>query len=272
MPIITLTTDFGIKDHYVAAAKGMLLQKNPDAQLIDVSHCIDLYHIGNASYVLFGAYKHFPEKTVHIVSVDAELYDQSYFLLMVYDGHYFLSADNGALSLLVANNQPDWLFRLHISSGITSSMALFADVISKMETQPLTALGDEITMEDCVQLTEMKPQVIDEGNAIRGSFIYEDHYGNAITNVSKSLFEKIGKGRAFDFMASRYTLSRINAFYSDFNTEVKPLGDFVSQALLLFNSDHFLQLSIYKGNIQQSGTVKSLLGLGYRDTFIIQFK
>src|SRR5690606_3127479 len=98
MSIITLTTDYGIKDHFVASVKGKIMTELPLVQIIDISHCIDLYNIANASYVLFGAYNKFPKGSLHMVLVEAEMFDQTSFLLTKFNDHFFLTANNGARS------------------------------------------------------------------------------------------------------------------------------------------------------------------------------
>lgn len=273
MPIVTLTTDFGLKDHFIGAAKGKLLKKNPEAQIIDISHCIDYYNVSNASYVAFAAYKSFVKQTVHILSVGAHWCPTSKYLLMLIDGHYFLSVDNGTLTMLANFKAPEKIIKLH-KRNFNSSMELFSEVIFKLSTnEAIENLGQQIQLQDCLNLKELTPDVSDDLSVIKGHFIYTDHYGNAVTNLSGQLFEKIRKGRSFEFFARNLILRRINKYYSDFElSENKTLKDEEGSALLLFNSADFLQLSIYKGAPKLGGTAQSLLGISYRDSFTIKFK
>lgn len=271
MSIITLTTDYGIKDHFAASVKGKIISALPAVQLIDISHCIDLYNVANASYVLYGAYKNFPEGTIHMVLVEAEMFDQTSFLLTKFDKHYFLTANNGAISLLATAADQTEIIDLNIPNNCNDTVSLYIYVAERILNKETEALGKSISYEDCEQLIELRAKVSEDENTIVGAIIYEDHYGNAITNITKELFETVRKNRKFEINASRYRISRINEFYADFNVEAKPIREYEGEMLFLFNDLDFLQMSIYKSNPNTVGNVRSLFGLGYRDTIIVNF-
>lgn len=272
MSIITLTTDYGIKDHFVASVKGAVLTAIPHAQIVDISHCIDLYNIANASYVLLGAYKNFPANSVHMVLVEAEMYDQTSFLLIKLNNQYILTANNGTLSLLASENENAEIIELDIPNSCANTQSLYIFVANKVINENKFAeLGTAVKYADCEELVELKVKVADDENAIRGSIIYEDHYGNAVTNITKELFEKVRNNRKFVINASRYKAYRINEFYADFNTEVKSIREYEGDMMFIFNDLDFLQMSIYKSNPSTIGNVKSLFGLTYRDAIIIEF-
>ena len=272
MSIITLTTDFGIKDHFVAVAKGKLLSLMPNCQIIDVSHKVDFYNITNASYIVNGICDAFPKDTIHIVCVDAELYEVESFIALHWNDQYFLAPNNGILGTLTEQYPSDLIIELEISDSVKCAMDLFIQTASKISNgEKLENLGKVV--ESCVTFVDVKPIVANDGNVIRGTIIYEDHYGNAVINVSKSMFNEVGQGRNFRMsVGTRYKISRINKFYSDFNLEVKTLKDYEGDALLIFNELDFLQLSLYKSNPVKTGSVKSLLGLTYRDSVTIEFE
>ena len=77
MPILTLTTDFGTKDHFVGAVKGAIHSTITDARIVDISHQISPFNITETAYILKNAYKNFPEGTIHIVGVDSELHEDN---------------------------------------------------------------------------------------------------------------------------------------------------------------------------------------------------
>lgn len=272
MSIITLTTDFGIKDHFVAVAKGKLLSLMPNCQIIDVTHCIDFYNIPNASYVVNGICDVFPKNTMHIICVDAELYDNESFIAMHWNEQFFLAPNNGILSVLTQQFPADLIVELFVQPNQKCAMDLFTQTAAKLaEGENLSNLGKVLT--SCVTLVDVKPQASEDENSIRGTIIYEDHYGNAVTNIDKKFFNKIGKGRNFRMsVASKYKINRINAYFSDFNLDVKSLKDYEGDALLIFNELNYLQLSLYKSNPFKTGSVKSLLGLTYRDLILIEFE
>lgn len=272
MSIITLTTDYGIKDHFVASVKGKILTALPDAQIVDISHCIDLYSIANASYVLFGAYKNFPKGTIHMVLVEAEMFDQTSFLLTRFDGHYFLTANNGAITLLAEPEDVTEIIDLEIPGSCSDTVSLYTYIAAKLLKEDLfEGLGTKIAYDDCELLVELRPKIADDENSIKGAVIYIDHYGNAVTNISRDLFERVRKQRKFVINAVRYRISRINEFYADFNTQVKSLREYEGDMLFIFNDLDFLQMSIYKSDLNNVGNARTMFGISYRDSVIVEF-
>lgn len=272
MSIITLTTDYGIKDHFVASVKGKILTALPDAQIVDISHCIDLYSIANASYVLFGAYKNFPKGTIHMVLVEAEMFDQTSFLLTRFDGHYFLTANNGAITLLAEPEDVTEIIDLEIPGSCSDTVSLYTHIAAKLLKEDLfEGLGTKIAYDDCELLVELRPKIADDENSIKGAVIYIDHYGNAVTNISRDLFERVRKQRKFVINAVRYRISRINEFYADFNTQVKSLREYEGDMLFIFNDLDFLQMSIYKSDLNNVGNARTMFGISYRDSVIVEF-
>ncbi len=271
MAIITLTTDYGLRDYYVAAAKGVLNSRFQSVNIVDVSHQIDMYDIGMGSYVLKNASTYFPDGTIHIFAVDASITTRQNYLVMRYNQQFFIAPDNGALSLILANDKPGQLLSVEPDAS-QELFAFLADVIAAIFNGDLGKMGQEIDRSQMVQTTELTPHITAEGNVIKGHIVYEDHYGNAITNVSKKMFEEIGQGRDFELTVSKYKLTRINKFYDDFNLTDRSLKDYEGQLFLIFNQNDNLQMSIYKGVPNKGGSVNSLIGMGYRDSFVITFK
>ena len=102
MSIITLTTDFGTKDHFVGAVKGTIYHELPDARIVDISHHISPFNITETAYILKNAYKSFPEGSIHIIGVDSELNAENKHIALKLDNHYFICPDNGVISLLTS--------------------------------------------------------------------------------------------------------------------------------------------------------------------------
>lgn len=98
MAIITLTTDFGLKDHFVGALKGTIYRELSDATIVDISHNVSPFNIQECAYILENSYKCFPEGTIHIVGVDSEpTPPENQHIAVLVDGHYFISANNGVI-------------------------------------------------------------------------------------------------------------------------------------------------------------------------------
>lgn len=271
MSIITLTTDFGLKDHFVASVKGQILSSSPVTHFVDISHCIDPYNLGQSAYVWLGAYKHFPANTHHFIFVDSEVEDYDQFVVAEIDGQFVYIADNGWVSILEPYIKFDQLYIFTKEKNYKNTTELYLDIYKQLQSGlTLHDIAIDVNLHETVDKFELKPMIADDESSIRGVVIYDDHYGNVVTNISKELFEKVGKGRPFQFRASRYVLTRIHKSFSDFNTNIKPLREFEGDSLLIFNDLDLLQLSIYKSS-QSTGTVMSLFGLRYRDTVVIEF-
>ena len=135
----------------------------------------------------------------------------------------------------------------------------------------LEVVGKPFT--DLKLLREFSPRVSEDGKKIIGSVIYIDNYGNVVTNIRKSLFESHRKGLGFELHARNQKIKEIHNSYSDiidFTLEKnKRKGD--GDLLAIFNSAGYIELAIYKSNLNTVGGAATLLGLDYRDTIIINF-
>ena len=118
MSIITLTTDYGIKDHFVGALKGKLLSEFREATIIDISHNIDAFNVAEAAYIIGAAYGSFPKGTVHLIGVDIELNTENQHIAMQWNDQYFICADNGILSMLIQKIVPQKLVAINIHKHI----------------------------------------------------------------------------------------------------------------------------------------------------------
>jgi len=101
LPIITLTTDFGISDAYVATMKGVILSINPEAKIIDISHSIEPQDILQAAFLLNVAYRYFPKQTVHVAIVDPSVGSERQGIILKTPSALFVAPDNGILSYVI---------------------------------------------------------------------------------------------------------------------------------------------------------------------------
>ncbi|RLD84859.1 MAG: hypothetical protein DRJ07_04410, partial [Bacteroidetes bacterium] len=100
MPIITLTTDFGTKDHFVGAVKGAIYSELQDVKIVDITHQISPFSINEAAYILKNAYQNYPEGTIHIIGVDSEISIENKPIAIQLEKQFFICCDNGILSMI----------------------------------------------------------------------------------------------------------------------------------------------------------------------------
>lgn len=275
MSIVTLTSDFGYKDPYLGVLKGKFLSAHPEVNLIDISHEIDPFNILEASYVIQTAYPHFPKGTVHLIAIDVEKNLEQNHVAIKYDDHYFVAADNGILTMLTHNNSPTQVVEINIHNTIASIQTdldvLMHCAIHLSKGGILNLIGKEI--ESLKKISVPTAWFSADFETLHGNVIYIDHYGNVVVNISQSLFNEIGKGRAFEIEIKPRPIKKIFKKYSDFGVHDKyALKDFEGSELAIFNEAGYLEIALYKGNQDSVGNANTLLGLDYRDLITIRFK
>ena len=275
MSIITLTTDFGTKDHFVGAVKGTIYSELPNARIVDISHHISPFNITETAYILKNAYKSFPQGSIHIIGVDSELNEENKHIALILDNHYFICPDNGVISLLASEIKPEKIVEINIHDRIETSFPVL-DVFVKVACHiarggTLEVIGKVIPT--FKQLVELQPSISSDSSTIYGNIIYVDNYGNSISNISKKLFQEIGKGRDFEVIANKYSFKKINTKYSDiidFSVS-KEQRQKDGTRLAIFNTANYLEIAMFRSNLNTVGGASSLLGLNYRDVITVKF-
>lgn len=275
MSIITLTTDFGYKDYFVSVIKAALLHEIPSTTIIDISHEISPFNHTEASYILKNAYSSFPKGTVHIVGVESEFTPENKHLVMRYDGHYFIGADNGIFSLLREGIPYEKLVEINIHDAILTSFPVL-DVFVKVaghlsRNGSMDVIGKPI--HHMKELKGVQPVLNESGNQLIGSVIYIDNFGNVVTNIKKNSFQEIQKTRPFTIFTKNVKFDAIHTSYAsaiNFNIP-KENREEEGKKIALWNAAGHLELSIYKSNPQKVGSAKSLFGIDFRDTVTVVF-
>ena len=275
MSVITLITDFGTKDHYVGSVKGALYSELNDLRIVDISHSISPFNIIEAAYIIENSYKNFPLGSIHIIGVDSEKTPEQNHLVIKLDGHYFICADNGILSLLTTKIKPEKIININVHNELPSTFSVL-DVFVKIAAHiyrggSIDLVGSKV--EKLKELYNINPILNEKTNEIIGNVIYVDNYENVVTNITKKIFQDFGKSRKFEINARNYKFKQIVKSYSeairfDINKESRKE---IGKKIALFNKSDYLELSIYKSNPLSSGGASSLFGLNYRDIIIIKF-
>lgn len=276
MPIVTLMTDFGNKDYAVAAVKGAIHSTVENPKIIDISHKIAPYNPTEAAYVLKNAYKTFPKGSIHIIGVGSEKTPENQHLAMLFDGHYFIGADNGIFSMIKGDFKSEKIVAINIHDKMSNSypiLEVFIWVAAHLSRKgSLDVIGKSIHQIN--ELKELRPVINQKEDQILGAVIYVDNYGNVITNITRKIFNQVGKSRSFTIFARNVKFREIFETYSeaiDFSIP-KEKRDEDGKKIALFNDADHLELAIYKSNTLTVGSAQSLFGLEYRESVTVKFE
>ncbi len=264
MAIITLTTDMGLKDHYVAVVKGAILTQHPTAIIVDVSHDIKPFDNSQAAYVLRNAYPAFPAGTIHIVGVNPEADRFAVHVVVKHHGHFFIGADNGIFPLMF-EGKVDEAFELTMKLDDDHMAFPTRSVFVKAACHLARGGTPETIGRKMGSLRErIGFQPATDDKSIRARVIYIDSYGNLMTNVRRNLFDEVGRGRPFriTFGHSADDITRLHSTYGDVND---------GMSVAFFNASGHLEIAVNKGVEGSGGGAARLLGMRENDTVRIEF-
>ena len=185
--VVTLLTDFGIRDHYVAAVKGVLLSINPSLQLVDITHEIEPQKIEQGAFVLGSAFKHFPQGTIHLAVVDPGVGSKRQGLAAATDRYFFVGPDNGLFDWAFALEPPRQVvalenpaYRLPQPSSVFHGRDIFAPAAGHLSTGlALEKLGPALNYR-----MRLPGRLVFHGQKeLPGEIIYIDRFGNLISNI-----------------------------------------------------------------------------------------
>lgn len=246
--IITLTTDFGLKDAFVGVLKGVILSINPHATIVDITHGIPQGDLDAASFAVDQAYTFFPADTIHVVVVDPGVGTQRRILLVRAKKHTFIAPDNSVLKYIYARH-PDAevlsitneRYFLPHTSQTFHGRDIFAPVAAHLSRGlPFHTFGATIT--DYLKGDIALP--LKSEKLIRGQIVYIDHFGNCISNISKSDFDP-------------EQLAEINIKYFQFERLSNSYAEHqVAEPLAIFSSHDYLEIAVRDGNAAQFLNIK----------------
>jgi S-adenosylmethionine hydrolase len=242
MSIITITTDLGYRDPYLAMVKGILYSKQPNAKIVDLACDVNTHAHNEGAFALKSALPYFPENTIHLFAIkylnSSETItnlsvDNTRYLLAKYKGQYIICPDNGLLTLIDKTfNEP--VYQLYFDSDQQHSFYLrdvFAEIASKIINKiPLEDFCSE-TQDYCKLYTF---ESFATPTNLQGNVLYEDDFGNLITSITKQEFEKNVGNKRFSIALPSYNITKVHNTYDD----VK-IGDVVC----FFNSMDLLEIS-----------------------------
>ncbi len=249
--IITLLTDFGTKDHYVASMKGVILNINARCDLIDITHEVTPHDVQEGAFVLANAFSFFPKATIHMAVVDPEVGGPRKSILLKTKNYIFLGPDNGLFTLVAKQEKVQKVIHLtnpkYFLPNITPTFHgrdIFAPIAAHLSlgVNP-KAFGEEL--DHWQKLEIRKPEV--KGQKLLGEIIFIDRFGNLISNIDGETFFRFIQENAFTLRIKRATLHGLKKGYWEGKRD---------EVIGLIGSGGFLEISINKGNAQKVLRVK----------------
>ena len=217
-PVITLTTDFGLSDHFVGVMKGVILGIQPTAQIVDISHGVQPYEIVDGAFTIAQAYRYFPKKTIHVVVVDPGVGSSRRPLLAEMGGQYFVAPDNGVLSMVFAREKPqvrhitNERYFLHPLSRTFHGRDVFSPVAAHL-TVGVTPAKFGKRIEDYLRASFDKPEQTGK-HKWNGVILKADHFGNLATNFHIDQFPSL-RTHAFSLNMGSQAITRLALTYSE---------------------------------------------------------
>lgn len=250
MHLITVTSDFGYQDYYLALFKGKLHHAISSLQIIDVSHNTLPFHKQSATFQLKNVWKTFPKQTIHILRANET--ESKEYLITSRENHLFIVPNNGVISLLF-EDMPSDTYKVDYTQYGSRNDCLSQIAKQLVAQESLSALGEHCASP--FQLLAHAPTI--SQSILRGVFQHIDHYGNLISNLTRDLFEKQCLQR--DYAVHVRGIRNARKILTHFS-EVDP-GDII----IRFNSEDLLMIAIHQGNAHE------LLGLSMNDVIDIRF-
>lgn len=238
---ITLTTDFGTRDGYVGAMKGVILKRNPAARIIDITHDIPPQDVMAGAMTLACSHRHFPDGTIHVVVVDPGVGTKRKPIIARSARFFWVLPDNGLLTLVDQQDPVEavWeitapLFRRHEVSSTFHGRDIFAPTAAQLSlgSKP-EAAGPALG--DWKRLVIGAPEIKD--GVVHGEVMHVDIFGNLITNIPLSLVPASGR-----VVLNKHGIGSIRKTYGEVAE---------GEALALMGSGGFLEVSINGGNASE---------------------
>lgn len=246
MQLVSLTTDYGTKDYYVAELKASILSRKDDFNIIDISHDIDRFDIEQAAFFLTNTIPAFQDTSIHIVAVNCNYKRKSEYICFEKNGHYFIGPNNGIFSLVFDDIDESKVYVIDHPIGTNKSVnMIFSHAAAYIgHGLPIEEIGSVVG--EFTKRLIIKPVVT--SNQIRASIIHIDHFENVIINIKKDVFEKARNNRRFELY---YNPHDPITFISDDYGDVS-IGDPVA----FFNSSGYLEIAL---NLDKASSMLNLL-------------
>jgi len=254
MQIVALLTDYGITDYYVAQLKGEIYTACPSVNIIDISHNVPPYNINAGAWMLKNTFRSFPADTIFIALVAEQHFSYQRLLACRYGGYYFLVPDNGIITMILEHNAPEMMVAIdtHVISLPTNNGQLMRALKEIVYSRNITGIGNTIT--DYKKLIPQLPFI--GNNNITGTVMFIDNFGNAVTNIHISEFNKFEYIELKIHYRRKEQISRLVKYYSQVHE-----GDDLAR----FNDAGYLEICMRGDNAALR------MGIKVTDTVVMEF-
>jgi S-adenosyl-L-methionine hydrolase (adenosine-forming) len=261
VPFITLLTDFGTGDYYVAAMKGVILSRNPKAQIVDISHDIAPQSIRSAAYVLFGAYQNFPAGTIHVVVVDPGVGSIRRPIVVRVGQNCFVGPDNGVFSLVLSRASNYEAFEVTNRSLLAANISSTfhgRDVFAPVAAAVSLGISPQEIGERLSSLQLLPETIQISPSSIESGIIHIDRFGNCVTGIERSVLPGGDLPQTFILETGNHEIRKLKHFYLE--QPAAPNSPFV-----IWGSIGFLEISLV------SSSAAAQLGLAIGDRVRLHF-
>jgi S-adenosylmethionine hydrolase len=194
--VITLLSDFGLKDPYVAEMKAVILDKCPEATIVDISHTVDRFDVRMAGFILAAAASHFPMGTVHVAVVDPGVGTERRAIIVETRHGLFVGPDNGILMLAASKAGLSHVYAIENRRYMLPRVAvtfhgrdIFAPVAAHLA---LGVAPSDFGKEIRDYTTPKSADAVLEKDAVLAEVVHVDNFGNVVTNVSLNIMKRLG--------------------------------------------------------------------------------
>jgi S-adenosylmethionine hydrolase len=250
-PIITLLTDFGLKDPYVASMKGVMLSINPQCTLVDITHEVCPHDIREGAFILAQAYSNFPKGTIHLSVVDPGVGGTRKPILVVTKNYFFVGPDNGLFTIALKEETVRQVVLLMNENFFLSEISatfhgrdIFAPVAAYLSSgvKP-KSFGPPVKSWHKISF----PGPVTKQGKLIGEVVHVDAFGNLVSNICQKDFLRFLEGGSSLIRVGRKTILGLRKGYWEGKKD---------ELIALFGSGGFLEISVREGNAQTSLKVK----------------
>ncbi|MEM2995514.1 MAG: SAM-dependent chlorinase/fluorinase [Candidatus Bathyarchaeia archaeon] len=254
-PIITLTTDFGLKDPYVAEMKAVILGLCPNATIVDVTHNVEKFNVRMGAYILACASKFFPKGAIHVAVVDPSVGTQRRAVMVQTEKAFYIGPDNGVLALALKNQKIKHVYEIRNKRFMMPKISntfhgrdVFAPVAAYLANGTSPAeFGPEISGIAIPRFA----RVVRQKNALVGEVLHVDNFGNVITNFGWKELRHVGVNVG-DFVQMEIENVSLRLRFCRFYAEVEP-----QKPLTLVGSHNFLEIAVNQGDAAETFKIKA---------------